>query len=563
MIQTTASVLSTDAACQRFHDSTLAPEGWSTPRNDDDHRGQAARNQNLYAKRQYIAILNILYGEEVSLDDLEPYPSRDSPLSRLHSITTSVIETCARAESLGCLAKVSGVLLDLILENSLLGQCVAQTPIKFLKLAIKVGSTTLHSMASRHICADPKLSGRWFDCAAYYNANRDALEACLVTITGNGSTATEKLVEALLDVQLCRTHMVMSPSQSLTLTAPYGSHSQTIAGSCAECISRTHFAVWLTAELNNYAPNVSDTGLAESESPPETFKVVLELLQHFASSLMPFQIFPPRSNMHKVLAAEIGLPGDPVTEKAIKHHLDVCVKEAGAAIDEAFTMARTELTEENFPVLGIKKSRNSESVTLRQVSGETTSSETQRTVSTSSQLSQNSRSTEASSLGDFEPDEQVETKLDGGAHVFVAGEDSYLSCYTEESMVPELQTAKKQFRFAVSETSDDEQDPSSPEAIRRSLEKLFHKDPRWLELYVNIAESWEPTEEARLLSASFLDELKEPSDQRWSCDPNQFHRCCGEKKGANPREKHACGKATKQVNYYSQRARNGLPSSIW
>lgn len=498
------------------------------------------------------------------MDDLEPYLSRDSPLSRLHSITTSVIETCARAESLGCLSKVSGVLLGgLILNNSLLGQCVAQTPIKFLKLAIKVGSTTLHSMASRHICADPKLSGRWFDCAAYYNANRDALEACLATITGNSSTATEKLVEALLDVQLCRTHMVMFPSQSLTLTAPYGSHSRTITGSCAECISRTHFAVWLTAELNNYAPNVSDMGLTESESPPETFTVVLESLQHFASSLMPFQIFPPRSNMHKILAAEIGLPGDQTAAKAIKHHLDVCVKEAGTAIDEAFAVARTELTEENFPVLGIKKSRNSESVTPRQVSGETISSDTLRTVSTSSRLSPDSTCTEASSLDEFESEEPMETKLDGGAHVFVAGEDSYLSYYTEESMKPELQTAKKQVRFAVPETSDDDREPSSPNAIRRSLEELFHKDPRWLELYVDIAEAWEPTEEARLLSTSFLGEMNEPSNKRWSSDPNEYHRCCGEKKGSNPREKHVCGKETKEVKYYSQRTRTGLPSSIW
>lgn len=52
-IQTSSSILSTDTTCQRFYDSILAPSGWSTPRNDDEHRGQTARNQILYTKIQY------------------------------------------------------------------------------------------------------------------------------------------------------------------------------------------------------------------------------------------------------------------------------------------------------------------------------------------------------------------------------------------------------------------------------------------------------------------------------------------------------------------------------
>lgn len=72
------------------------------------------------------------------------------------------------------------------------------------------------------------------------------------------------------------------------------------------------------------------------------------------------------------------------------------------------------------------------------MSRETILSNTLRIVSTSSRLLLDSTYTEASSLDKFELEELIETKLDSGAYVFVAGEDSYLSYYTKESIKLEL-----------------------------------------------------------------------------------------------------------------------------
>lgn len=240
--------------------------------------------------------------------------------------------------------------------------------------------------------------------------------------------------------------------------------------------------------------------------------------------------------MHRSLAVEIGLPGDQIAEKAIKHHLDICVKEAGTAIDGAFAMSRTELTEENFPLLENKKCRSSRSLALRQVSEETTSSSTQRTVSTSSELSQESTITGASSLSGSGLDEHDKFKLDASANNFAAGKEGYHSYFTKDSMESEQEAAAKGILVAASETSGDDRDSTSSGCgVKHSLEQLFHENPRWLELAVNISESWVLTEEATLLSTTFLAELDEPSDTRWKAELNEYHRCCGEKKASNPR----------------------------
>ncbi|KAI5357246.1 hypothetical protein Slin14017_G122550 [Septoria linicola] len=559
---TSASILSTDAACHRFHDSSLAPAGWSTPRNDGEHRGQAARNQNLYAKRQYITILNILYEESISLDDLEPYPSRDPPLARLHSATTSVIETCARAEALGCLQRVACALLNLVFKSELLGQCVAQTPIKFLKLASKVDCKKLFFMAARHICADRKLSKNWFDASTYYNANHGMLELQLTLLLGQGSKAAQKLLQALLDVQLCRTHMMAAGAEN-AFSVPNMPLLNTIVKQsyCGECIARTCFAGWLSDKLEHCANSVSDMLQDETRTQFEIFQVVLHRLQRYAATSMPFQVFSTSSNIHITLADELGLCGELLVEKDIKLHLDVCVQEAATAINKAFRMSQTELTEENFPSLGsstMAKSSGSD----RKVSGESyiTSSSAGRSAS----LPVFSTAPSRASTRVTSAESKVDMKLDPAAVSFTCEDISKCTESATPLRLP-LATAKT---GSVPQSAPRVDSLSPP--LRKaspSLAEKFAEDPSLPELWHDLQNAWEYIEDSseKCLPSDLLAEIEDPSDRRWKSDKLEYYRCCGEKKKDDGMPgSHRCrSMKVVVVKWASEMRVKGQDKSIW
>ncbi|PPJ56689.1 hypothetical protein CBER1_08715 [Cercospora berteroae] len=516
---TTWSVLSTDAMCHRFHDSSLALQGWSDARDDGGFKGQTARNQNLYAKRQYITILKILYKIPVSLDDLEPYVSRDAPVVRLHSISTSAMETCARAEALGCLEKVADVLIGLILESPLLGQCVAQTPIKFLKLATKVRSKKLYFIASRYLAADPKLTKKWFDGSTYYDINNADLGTTLTVIFGKESAAAKKLLQSLLDVQLCRQHM----SQHIQ------PHLRHYSGPCFECIARTHFAEWLAETLDQATNIAPDQTQDNTMQQTPTFGAALRNVLRSVATAMPFQIFGASSNAHKMLAGELGLRGDLHVEKGIKHYLDLCVKEAATAIEQAFSSSKTELTEVNFPAMGgVSSKATQQRQPLGSIGPDIPKAIAKQPSNHDGDATPSSHTHQASGL----------TASSGG----ISGPATSTQPTTAPSHPP---TQPVQQARNISPASSDLPPPPRPDQ---------HKDEsKWRVLQVALAENSDRTDhldEGRL-PQGLLDELDEPSDERWLNRPEHYHRCCGAKKAVDEDAgAHKCKKVDVKASYH-------------
>ncbi|CAK1356522.1 unnamed protein product [Cercospora beticola] len=523
---TTWSVLSTDAMCHRFHDSSLAPEGWSDARDDSTFKGQTARNQNLYAKRQYITILKILYKIPVSLDDLEPYASRDTPVARLHSISTSAMETCARAEALGCLEKVADVLIGLLLECSLLGQCVAQTPVKFIKLAQKVRSKKLYFIATRYIAPDAKLTKNWFDGSTYYDINSADLATALTVVFGKESAAAKKLLDSLLDIQLCRQHM----------SKHIQPHLRQYSVPCFECIARTHFAEWLSESLSLSTSNVPAPNSDCQPQQAPTFETALRQVLRFAATAMPFQIFGASSNAHKMLAGELGLRDDQRVEKGIKHYLDVCVKEAATAIEQAFAASKTELTEANFPALG---GASSKAPQRAQPLTSVVSSAPKAVAKQSS--NRNGDATSSSNV----PQQSAATALSGSISVPTIPTQA-TTAPPQPPTLPALQARN------ISPAASDLPQPPRPDQQKDEV--------KWRSLQVALAEDSDRTDyldEGRL-PQSLLDEFDEPSDERWNNGPQHYHRCCGAKKAADEAVgAHKCRKVDVKASYHWGLGGNG------
>ncbi|GIZ49921.1 hypothetical protein CKM354_001293800 [Cercospora kikuchii] len=527
---TTWSVLSTDAMCHRFHDSSLAPKGWSDARDDSGFKGQTARNQNLYAKRQYITILKILYKIPVSLDDLEPYASRDTPVGRLHSISTSAMETCARADALGCLEKVANVLIGLLLESPLLGQCVAQTPVKFIKLAQKVRSKKLYFIATRYTAPDAKLTKHWFDGAIYYDINNADLSAALTAIFGKESAAGKKLLDSLLDIQLCRQHM----------SDHIQPHLRQYSGPCFECIARTHFAEWLAESLDlaaNSAP--SNDGTTQQA---QTFEAALRNVLRFAATAMPFQIFGASSNAHKMLAGEIGLRDDQRVEKGIKHYLDLCIKEAATAIEQAFASSKMELTEVNFPALG---GASSKAPPQKQSSASTIPSV--RKLVAKRSLAHDGVTSSSSNI------------VQQSASTAPAGTISGAVATSQPTAAaPQPLTQPAQQARNISPAASDLPPPPRPDQKKDEF--------KWRSLQVALAENSDRTDhldEGRL-PQGLLDALDEPSDERWMLGPQHYHRCCGAKKAAGDEVgAHKCKEVDVKASYHWGSGHDGGSGGIW
>ncbi|KAF2206615.1 hypothetical protein CERZMDRAFT_103278 [Cercospora zeae-maydis SCOH1-5] len=412
-----------------------------------------------------------------------PHTSRDPCPTTLHSMTTSVMETCPRAEALGCLDKVAWILIGQLLESLFLGQCITQALIKFLKLAIKVRNKDLYFMA----CVDGKLAKNWFSAAAYRN--------------GLETWARKKLLEVLLNVQLCRRHMMM--------TRPKAGHrgqgwSTRPLEYCSECIARTYFGEWLAEQITCYAYKVPDQSKEAAQAEKETLEDVLTRLQGFATTAMPCQIFGQSSNAHKTLANDIGLQGDSAAVKDIKSRLDICVMEAATVIQQAFKMSKTEMTEETFPTLS-----QASKVPRKDKRGKLTSSP---------------------SAGVKTP---VATTLPAAIH------PAQPTTVPTHSFTPAQQPPSKQ-KLPATNLS-----PPSSNHKSRDLRDPPEKDPSWKKLLVNFAETFNRTDdldEARL-PQDLLDAIDGPRHERWSLWASPRRRCCGVKKAAMELfEGHQCAK---------------------
>jgi hypothetical protein len=187
-------------------------------------------------------------------------------------------------------------------------------------------------------------------------------------------------------------------------------------------------------------------------------------------------------------------------------------------------------------------------------------------------------------LGDF--------RLNGGANVFVAGEAAYLSYFTKESMQSlqrerELEAAAAaaaaaqhrasaalhRLRASAAISWEDGEESSSrppppPPPPGSGLGKAFFPGElggRAMQTHVHEA-GRQLTEEEALLPRGLLDELEEPSHERWSAGRDDYHQCCGavkNQKKTGATRMHECGVHTRRVKYYSQLEPGGPASSIW